>query len=292
MKPKITVIGSINMDMITISNVFPTKGETVLGQKYQTKPGGKGANQAVAASRLKAEVNMVGMVGEDRIGKDLLEELNEKGVSTKMVKTVSHLNTGTATIILSDKDNRIIVIPGANNELSPTYIDQFSDEILESDLVLVQFEIPVEVILYCIDLCYENNIPIIVNPAPAIELPNEYWLKTTYITPNETEATQLFSDQNQLQDLKAKLITTVGDKGVYYNKGESLINIPAYQVEPIDTTGAGDTFNGALAVALAEKKDIADAIKFANAAAALSTLKIGAQDGMPTREEVERFLQK
>lgn len=290
-QPIITIVGSINMDMIIVSDKFPSKGETVIGQEYHTKPGGKGANQAIAVARLGAQVHMIGMVGDDQFGKELLSVFEREKVSIDSVHSTNQANTGTGTIILSDNDNRIIVVQGANRELKSKHIIKYKEKILKSDLVLIQFEIPLEVIQFTINLCYENDIPIIINPAPARELPHEYWLKATYITPNETEELQLFNGQEQKAQLRDKLIVTKGENGVFYWDNQ-LIHVPAYEVVPVDTTGAGDTFNGALAVAIAEEKDLIEAVKFANAAAALSILKVGAQEGMPVRVEVEEFMEK
>ncbi|WP_152657096.1 ribokinase [Oceanobacillus sp. CFH 90083] len=287
-KPIVTVIGSINMDMITTTKTLPKKGETILGENYQTNPGGKGANQAVAAARLGAEVRMIGQVGNDAFGLELIRMLDRENIDTSMIDIHGNTNTGTATITLADNDNRIIVVPGANESLSPSYIEQYKGRILKSDIVLVQFEIPLKVIRYCIDFCYENGIPIIINPAPALTLPEEYWLKAAYITPNEIEYKQILSDFQSKLD--SKIIVTMGKEGVSYQKDGHVHDIPAYPVNPADTTGAGDTFNGALAVALAGKYEILEAIKFANAAAALSTLKVGAQSGMPWKAELEKFL--
>ncbi|WP_249870533.1 ribokinase [Oceanobacillus saliphilus] len=288
--PTITVIGSINVDMVTTTDVLPNQGETLVGREFHIKPGGKGANQAIAAARLGANVNMIGRVGQDKNGTDMLQVLKDENVSTSMVKTVANVNTGIANILLSNRDNRIIIVPGANDEVTPHFLKQFKKEIIQSDLVLIQFEIPLETILYCLDLCYENNIPIVVNPAPAKELPYDYWLKATYITPNETEAEQLFKGREKESALNNKLIITKGENGVSYYKNDELVNTPAYSVTPVDTTGAGDTFNGALCVALSEHKSLSAAIHFANAAAALSIQKFGAQGGMPTRSEVDSLL--
>lgn len=288
-KPMITVIGSLNMDLVVETNVFPNEGETVLGENFQTKPGGKGANQAVAAARLGANVHMIGKVGDDENGHALLNVLKNEGISTEMVEKVAHVNTGVANITICNRNNRIIVVPGANNDVTPEYVKQFADKIVESDFVVVQFETPIETILYVIDLCKKHNTPIIVNPAPAQEIPVSYWEKVTYITPNESEAAFLF-DEEMKAKLDEKLIITMGDEGVSYVDNNVRKIVPAHSVQVVDTTGAGDTFNGAFAVALAEKMDIHTAIKFANAASALSIQKLGAQSGMPLREEVETFL--
>lgn len=287
-----TVIGSINTDMVTITDHLPNQGETLVGKEFHIKPGGKGANQAIAAARLGANVNMIGKVGRDQHGADMLDVLQKENIATSMVKKDDQAPTGVANILLSDQDNRIIIVPGANNEVTPDYLKSFEKVILKSDLVLIQFEIPAETILYCLDLCYEHNVPIVVNPAPSKELPDDYWLKATYITPNETEAEQLFNISTEDSRLKDKLIVTKGKEGVSYHGNNESLLVPAYSVTPVDTTGAGDTFNGALSVALSEQRPLSDAIHFANAAAALSIQKLGAQGGMPTRAEVNAFLER
>lgn len=286
----ITVIGSINVDMVTTTALVPEQGQTVAGKDFQIKPGGKGANQAVAAARLGADVNMIGKVGQDAYGEEMLRVLTEENVTASMVEAAPGVSTGTANIIVSNQDNRIIVVPGANHEVTPAYVERFTEEILKSDLVLVQFEIPMETIRYILDLCSKHKIPVVVNPAPAAELPDEYWRKATYITPNETEAAQLFSKPDA--ELRQKLIITKGEQGVIYYENDREKQLPAYTVQPVDTTGAGDTFNGAFCVALSEGKSVEAAIDFANAAAALSIQKFGAQAGMPTHNEVLQFIEK
>ncbi|WP_156290635.1 ribokinase [Oceanobacillus salinisoli] len=287
--PTIMVIGSINVDLVTVTDNLPDQGETLLGNQFHINPGGKGANQAVAAARLGANVQMIGKVGQDSNGEDMLKALEKENVSTTMIESVSNVSTGIANIILSNHDNRIIIVPGANNEVTPEYVKQYKEEILKSDLVLLQFEIPLETVMYCLDLCKEYDIPVVLNPAPAREMPEAYWLMATYITPNETEAERLFSEKDS--NLNHKLIITKGEHGVSYSMNNERFIVPSYSVEPIDTTGAGDTFNGALSVALSEGLDLPSAINFANAAAALSIQKFGAQGGMPTRSEVQSFLQ-
>ncbi|GAA0607203.1 ribokinase [Virgibacillus siamensis] len=288
MKPVITVIGSINMDLITITDDFPQQGETVIGKSFETKPGGKGANQAVSAARLGAQIQMVGKVGMDAFGTEMMAMFEREGIQADGVGQNPDTSTGIASITISNNDNRIIVAPGANHTVDAAYITEFNEVIRTSDVVLIQFELPLSAIMDAIDLCAAVGTPLIINPAPAAELPDEYWLKAAYITPNETEATKLFTDVDVsvLERLQSKLIVTKGSSGVSYQ--EQLI--PAYPVETLDTTGAGDAFNGALAVALAEGKDVYEAIRFANGAAALAVQKVGAQEGMPTRKELDAFL--
>lgn len=287
----VTVVGSINMDMVTVTNDFPEQGETVIGESFVTIPGGKGANQAVAAARLDADVKMIGRVGDDPFGAILKQGLQSEGIFLTNVEPVTGCASGVATIILSDLDNRIIVTPGANNHVTPEYVEKYKQDLLASDVVLVQLEIPRETVEYVIDICHTNEIPVILNPAPAQGIETRYLEKLSYLTPNETECETLFGDHIP-DELKRKLIVTQGEQGaVFYESGVEQ-TVPGYKMSPVDTTGAGDTFNGALAVAIAERKSIAEAIQFANAAAALSVMGFGAQGGMPSREEVHQFLEK
>ncbi|MGP4040815.1 ribokinase [Gracilibacillus sp. D59] len=286
-QPKITVVGSINMDLVTETDVVPVQGETVKGMKFQSVPGGKGANQAVAAARLGADVTMIGRVGDDQFGDELIDNLRKQNIQVENIDRVADTPSGLANIILSEQDNRIIIIAGANEKVTKDYLEQTKAAILESDYVLLQFEIPKETIEYSLELCEKHDIPVIVNPAPAMELDKAIWEKATYITPNETERQQLFGNQ-----YNAKLITTKGKQGVSFVEAGKEQEVGGYNVDVVDTTGAGDTFNGALAVALAEGYPLTKAVTFANAAAALSVSKLGAQGGMPTREQVEQFLQK
>lgn len=286
-KPKITVIGSLNMDIVTTTETFPLQGETVKGADFQTIPGGKGANQAVAAARLGADVRMIGCVGDDSFGEKMWINLKKENINVHHVKTVNDSPSGLANIILSEQDNRIIFISGANSFVTPSYIEQVKDSIYDSDYVIIQFEIPKETVEYCLEICNERKVPIIVNPAPAMELSEEYWKKATYITPNETEWQQLFHKKKSND-----LIVTKGKEGVLFMEAGIEKSVASHKVEATDTTGAGDTFNGALAVALAEGQGLEASIRFANAAAALSVRKMGAQAGMPTREEVRQLLEE
>lgn len=287
-KPKITVIGSINMDLVTVAGKMPAQGETISGEHFETLPGGKGANQAVAAARLGADVNFIGKVGNDAFGDLLLKNFKEQGVSTDCILKENAVSSGLANIIVSDKDNRIIIIAGANGKVDTRYIDGFKEEIASSDYVLIQFEIPKITIEHILDLCHELHVPVIINPAPAMQLEDKYWDKAAYITPNEHEAGRLFySTEKTLPGFHQKLIITNGSKGASYFNDGRMITVPAQKTEVVDTTGAGDTFNGALAVALSSGEDIESAISFANKAASLSVRKLGAQSGMPDRGDME-----
>ena len=288
-KPIITVVGSINMDLVVTAMKRPEAGETILGEDFYTSPGGKGANQAVAASRLGAEVHMIGRVGDDKFGSDLMNFLEQESIFLNGVEPVTHKASGVAMITLADGDNSIIVYQGANKDTTPEYIRKFESLIAKSDVVLTQLEIPIESVEETARLCQKHNTQFILNPAPAAELSSDLLAKADFITPNQLEHAALSEkvDMNQFLD---KLIVTEGKDGVVYFDQQTQHRIPSYSVSAVDTTGAGDTFNGAFAYAIGMKEDVKTACQFANAAAALSVQKIGAQAGMPTREEVNEFI--
>lgn len=267
-QPRVCIVGSINMDMVTTTSQVPEQGETVLGEKFETYPGGKGANQAVAASRIGADVTMIGSVGQDDFGKSLLSHFQTEGIHHKGIHICPHVSTGIATIILSENDNRIIVAPGANARVTPEMIHNSRDVLLASDIILLQFEIPMETIQFTIDLAYKHQIPVIVNPAPFQDIPEDIFKKVTYFTPNEIELDAM-AKTPLFEAYEDKMIVTKGSDGVQFttNSGD-VKNLPAYKVDVKDTTGAGDTFNGVLATELGRTKNIEHAVKFANVAAA------------------------
>ncbi|PWW29584.1 ribokinase [Cytobacillus oceanisediminis] len=289
----ITVLGSINMDLVTVTSKDPSLGETVLGKQFSTIPGGKGANQAVAAAKLGADVQMIGRVGDDLFGKEYLIHLRNLGISTENVKPVTHQKTGIASITVYEGDNKIIVVPGANLQVTPDVVEEYKDEILKSDWLLLQFEIPLESVEKALEIAHKGGVQVILNPAPFEHIPKHWFEMITYLTPNQYEAEQLFTlykdDSDLLISLKEKLVITKGAQGVLLYDREREVSIPALKVEAVDTTGAGDTFNGALAVALSEGNDLKSACEFAVKSSALSVTKLGAQSGMPSREEVNRF---
>lgn len=290
-KPIISVVGSINMDLIVTTQRRPAVGETIIGSEFYTKPGGKGANQAVAAARLGAEVHMIGRVGDDIFGNELLSLLNKENIFLNNVEPVTHMPTGVASITLSEGDNNIIIVPGANSLVTPEYIHQHIETILKSDVIIAQLEIPIETVEELSIICSQYKKALILNPAPAQQLTTNVISNCTYITPNEIELNQLKEQHpNMLEEYEKKLIVTEGKKGSYYLHQGEIQRVKGFAVNAVDTTGAGDCFNGALAYSLGLKKDIAEASRFANAAAALSVQKLGAQEGMPTLKEVEQFL--
>ncbi len=291
---KIAVVGSINIDMVVQADRIPLKGETLMGKSLSYTPGGKGANQAVAVARLGGEVTMFGAVGDDDNGKKLLKILKEEGVSADFIETKDNVNTGIAIITVGESDNTIIVVSGANNLVDKNYIDKVKEELLTHDIVIMQNEIPMETIEYVAGICNQKNIITILNPAPAKNISKDLIGKMTYITPNEHEAAIIFGEDNihkSLIENKEKLIITEGSKGVKIalSSGE-IKTVEARKSNVCDTTGAGDTFNGAFAYAISNKMSITDSLRFANVAAGLSTEKFGAQGGMPTKEQVEQNL--
>lgn len=283
---KVVVVGSINVDMVFVSEKRPVAGETVLGKTFSLIPGGKGANQAVAAAKLGAESLMVGCVGLDSNGDFALDNLNSVNVNTNSIDVIHDVPTGVANIIVAEGDNSIIVIAGANYEVTVETINKYKDIILSADIVLLQLEIPLETVEYTLELCATNNVKVLLNPAPAVELTSSMIENASYITPNEHELNVILGKdcdaEAEMKKYPNKLIVTLGSKGVKYFDGVEMKIIPSYKVEVVDTTGAGDTFCGAMAAALVKGSSLEDAIKFANKAAAYSVTKLGAQSGMPT----------
>lgn len=294
---KISVVGSINMDQTVTAERIPLKGETLHGDSLSYIPGGKGANQAVAMARLGADIEMFGCVGDDSNGQVLIDNLAENGVKTGNIRKITGVPTGLAIITVGENDNTIIVVAGANAKVDCEYIDSIREELLKSDYVVMQHEIPAETVEYVVNLCYENGIKVVLNPAPAREVKREVLDKITWLTPNEHEAKILFGADTKTKDLlkeyPEKLVITLGSDGVAAAKKDgTVIHVPVRSAKVVDTTGAGDTLNGAFCTMLAESEDLENALRFANTAASLSTEKFGAQTGMPTREEVELELKK
>lgn len=288
---KIGVVGSINMDMTVKAERIPLKGETLKGDDLQYIPGGKGANQAVAMAKLGAHVEMFGCVGADDAGKKLVDNLEKMGVETGSVKTIPGVPTGLAIITVGENDNTIIVVAGANACVDIAYVNEIKEKLLECEIVLLQHEIPQETIEYVIALCAEHDVKVVLNPGPARPVKPEVLEKVTYLTPNEHEAVILFGTDSTFEELMKrypeKLVITQGSKGVSTClKSGEIVTVPARTSKVVDTTGAGDTLNGAFTVAVTEGKKMKDALRFANIAAGLSTEKFGAQGGMPSYEDV------
>lgn len=303
MKKRIVVVGSCNTDLVIRTSVFPKPGETVMGDDFNIFAGGKGANQAVAASRLGAEVVFVTRVGEDSFGQEAIRGFQKEGMPTDFVFRDASLPSGVATITLNEQgQNSIIVAPGANNALSKDNIQKVKETLAGAALLLVQLEVPLPTVVHAIDLASSLNKPVILNPAPACELPQELYAKIDVITPNETEAMMLTGievvDESTASQAADKflgwgvkhVVITMGEKGVYYKDAKESYRVAAVKTNVVDTTAAGDTFNGGLAVGLAAGESWPKALHFANIAASIGVSRLGAQASIPFKEEVSKML--
>jgi ribokinase len=291
---RIVVVGSINMDLVTQAPHFAGPGETLLGERFLTVPGGKGANQAVASARLGAEVALVGATGDDAFGRQLRQGLIAEGIDLTHVAQLDDCASGTASITIAGGENQIVVVPAANAQVTPAQVEQAQTLIACADCVLVQMEIPLETVEATLRLGHRLGVPVILNPAPAQKLPLE-WLKLArYATPNQHElAIMLGLDPTDdfratMQRAPCPVVLTRGAEGAWYREQGEPIHQSGFQVDVVDSTGAGDTFNAALAVFLHE--GLPAAVRKACAAAALSVTRFGAQGGMPTLSEVEALL--
>jgi ribokinase len=291
---RLVVVGSINMDLVTVAQRFPAPGETLLGERFLSVHGGKGGNQAVAAARLGADVHMIGAVGDDDFAKPLREALAAEGVNIEHVTQIEACGSGTASIAVAGGENQIIVVPGANARLTPAHLIAAQSLIANADAVLVQMEIPLETVEVTLRVARQERVPVILNPAPAQRLPVE-WLKLArYITPNQHELATLLGAEptEDFRDLMRRapcpVVLTRGAEGAWFREEGEPRHQGGFQVEALDSTGAGDTFNAALAVFLHEGLPIA--VRKACAAAALSVTRLGARGGMPHPAEVDALL--
>ncbi|MCC5893375.1 ribokinase [Exiguobacterium sp.] len=291
---RIVVIGSISMDLVVTTDKRPQAGETVIGEAFQTVPGGKGANQAVAAARLGGTVEMVGCIGSDAFGTSIRQNFDRNNVLTQHLRTIEEDVTGTAHIVLAEGDNSIVVVQSANKHVQ--FTDSELDALLDEEtLVLLQLEIPLETVEQVSAYCRKHHIPVLLNPAPSQPLTATLLENVTYVTPNEHECRDLFGEvtiEDVLRRYPNKLIVTEGVRGIRFFDGETIRHIPAIRADVVDTTGAGDTFNGALAVALVEGMRLEEAARFAVVASGMSVEGFGAQGGMPTRDEVKTRLER
>jgi ribokinase len=284
---QIVVIGSSNIDLVYHVEKLPKLGETIFGSDLKRLPGGKGLNQAVAASRIAEDVTFLGSFGFGSNQEFLKGKMQDESIDLTHLKETA-VETGTAIITLTNNDNTIVVISGANNEVDIDYIKQHQG-LLDNSIVLLQNEIKQEVNEYIIDYCYREQIPLIYNPAPARKIDLSLLAKVTYFTPNETEASYIFDSDNYEEIVTRypnKVIVTIGKDGVLYF-ADRLINIAPKPVQIVDTTGAGDTLNGILCASLAEGYDLKKALQRAVAGATLSVQVLGAQKGMPRMEDLQ-----
>ncbi|MBV6716923.1 ribokinase [Paenibacillus chitinolyticus] len=308
---KIAVAGSINMDLVVTAERLPVPGETVMGRQFRMIPGGKGANQAVAAVRLGAQVSMIGCVGGDTFGAQMLEGLRGEGIDTAFVATAEETSSGVALIqVQGGGDNSIVVVPGANAALTPERVSQAEEAIRGADVLLVQLEIPLESVRRAVEIAHRHGVKVILDPAPAAELPLSLLRQIDLITPNETEALILTGGaadastdasaqdgrtvSESIRQLKertggAGVVVTCGGKGVLYDLDGKQGAHPAYRVDAADTTAAGDSFNAGLAVRWSEGAPLEEAVRFASKVGALTVTRFGAQASLPARDEVEAF---
>ena len=305
MKNKITVIGSSNIDLIMKMDHLPSLGETVTDAQFVQTYGGKGANQAVAAARAGGNVYFVNCVGEDDFTSKMLESYVKDGLNLDFVFKAKGVPSGTALVMIGKEgENYLSVAPGANYQLTPSHIDQAMEKLSDSSLIVLQYEIPAKTLEYIITKAHELKIPVMWNFAPARDFNLEYLKYINYLVVNEVEAEFLtgikVDNEGQVKKAAQKLIDmgvsqvilTLGKRGAYYINASENGFIEGYQVKAEDTTAAGDVFCGCLAVSLVEENDLPSALKFANAAAAISVSRLGAQPSAPYRPEIEEFIIK
>ncbi|MGF6223167.1 ribokinase [Pseudomonas frederiksbergensis] len=302
MPAKVVVIGSLNMDLVTRASRLPRGGETLIGESFATVSGGKGANQAVAAARLGAQVSMVGCVGNDAYGEALREALLAEQIDCQAVSTVED-SSGVALIVVDDNSqNAIVIVAGANGALTPEVIDRFDAVLQAADVIICQLEVPDATVGHALKRGREQGKTVILNPAPASRpLPADWYAAIDYLIPNESEASALSGlpvDSLSTAETAAarliamgagKVIITLGSQGSLFADGQRFEHFPAAKVKAVDTTAAGDTFVGGFAAALAAGKSEADAIRFGQVAAALSVTRAGAQPSIPTLSDVQAF---
>ena len=301
MQAKVVIVGSLNMDLVTRAPRLPRAGETLAGQSFVTVPGGKGANQAVAAARLGASVAMIGCVGDDAYGEQLRTALLAEGIDCQAVTRVTGESTGVALIVVDDNSqNAIVIVAGGNGHVTASVVDSFDALLSGADVIICQLEVPLDTVGHVLKRGHELGKTVILNPAPASgPLPAEWFAWIDYLIPNESEATALTGlpvDSTASADaaasalLKAgvsKVIVTLGEQGALFASASRSEHFPAPKVQPVDTTAAGDTFVGGFAAALADGKSESDAIRFGQVAAALSVTRSGAQPSIPTLAEVQ-----
>jgi ribokinase len=296
--PKVVVVGSANTDMVVKSPRIPGPGETVIGGEFLMAAGGKGANQAVAAARLGAEVTLVACLGNDVFGDQAIAGYQHEGIDTSYIVRDPEAASGVALIIVDAQgENSIAVASGANARLSPADVERAAHRISQADVLLVQLEVPMETVRTAIELAHGSGVPVILNPAPAQEMDPGLLKMVTLATPNEHEIRVVVGEQDQDAAISKMLdagtrtvLVTIGKRGVLWASGTKRTRIPAFPVQAVDTTAAGDAFNGGLACGLGRGEPIAEAIRYANAVAALAVTRMGAQPSLPTAEKVQEFL--
>ena len=304
-RPNVVVVGSLHMDLTVKARKLPRLGETVLGDEFKMSTGGKGANQAVAAAKLGASVTLIGRVGTDKFGRDLIRNAERHAIDTSFIVKDNRVWTGLALIMVDEKGNNMIAVaPGADTKCSKGDIDRADSAIRAADVLLTQLETPLPVVEYAIQRACAHGVRVILNPSPAQTLPASLLERTYALIPNEREAERisgvsvknLFSAKRAIEKILEKgvknIILTMGKQGALIGTKEKIEHVASPKVNTVDTTGAGDAFSGALAVAISAGKSLEKAVAFANCAGALATTKIGAQEAMPTRHELENFMKE
>ncbi len=300
--PKVVVVGSLNMDLVVQAGRRPETGETLMGKEFGMFIGGKGSNQAIAAARLGADVTMIGRLGTDLFGDTLMAAHAEEGICTNNVIRDTEAGTGVASILIdADGDNSIVLVPQANMRLSVEDIERASASIAAADVLLLQLEVPISASQRAAEIAKSNGATVVLNPAPAQELPDDFLAQVDILTPNEVETESLSGVRVSITtdaERAAKVlldkglsavISTLGERGALLLTSDLTQQVPAFTVEVVDTTAAGDAFCGALATALARGDNLVDAVAFANAAGALAVTVLGAAPSMPTAAQVEVF---
>jgi ribokinase len=296
-------LGSLNIDMVLTTERLPLIGETIHGEHMHYMMGGKGANQAVAAARMGIPTSIIGCVGNDTFGEKIVKHLSEeKKLDISAVKKEENIFTGTATVFKTKNDNAIVVIPGANECCDKRVVDEYIEVIKQADVLLTQLEVPMETVEYALQKAKEFGLQTILNPAPYKELAPGLLEYIDYLTPNETEFESMVGKEFETsEDLEKEmlqwsknnnvnLIVTRGSDGSSYMEDGKVHTVPCMKVDVVDTTGAGDTFNGILAYAIAENKPLREAVKMAGTGASLSITALGAQSGMPSIEKLKKYL--
>ncbi len=304
MTPRITIVGSINIDLVLRTPRMPLLGETISGSGFRRVGGGKGANQAIAAARLGAEVRFVGAVGDDDFGRSALADLAADGVDTRYILVAPDAATGVAGIFVDAQGaNSIVLAPGANHVLSVAQVEAAAGAIAASPYLVCQLETPMDSVVRAIEIAHGAGVKVIFNPAPAAPLPQHLLAMVDYLIVNETEAAQLSglrveSPEDACAAARAlrrrgagAVLVTMGEAGVAVTEAAGDCLVPAVKVQPVDTTAAGDTFVGALTVALAQGRTLLAATREAQCAAALAVTRIGAQTSIPTRAELQEFIE-
>lgn len=289
---KVYIVGSINTDFVISAPYMAKGGETLTGSGFFTARGGKGANQAVAAGRLGGNVKMCGCVGDDVFGKEAIKAFEADGIDVSHVRTVADTPTGTAVIVVTNGENRIILDKGANEYLTKADVDLFLQEAKAGDFYLTQLENPIDVIGYGLQKAKEKGLRVILNPAPASVEIKPYLQYCDFITPNETELSLLGGKENLCKETSAKIIVTLGEKGYQILTKNGERTYPCMKVKAIDTTAAGDTLCGGLAACLARGLALEEALAFASKAATIACMRKGAQPSIPTLEEVENYKER